>query len=134
MARRNSVSAPDQSQSNTSFVHAVALDPTAQRAGRRPDRLLLSQLRQRRAGGVIDQIHQAALRTPLLVPQMKAAIHLHHLPKMLFPLSPTAVCPPLPFSRTEAAGTPPSARAERAFWGDGADGWQLSSVVRAAGS
>src|SRR5216684_2440688 len=36
--------------------------------------------------------------------------------------------------RTEAAGTPPSARAERAFWGDGADGWQLSSVVRAAGS
>src|ERR1700687_5670702 len=76
--------------------HAVPLDPGAQRIHHRPDRLLLTQPRPRRAGGVGDQIDQAALRAALLQPSVKAAVHLHHLPKMLLTL-PAEKMPP-PFS------------------------------------
>src|ERR1700681_4657461 len=76
--------------------HAVPLDPGAQRIHHRPDRLLLTQPLPRRARGVVDQIDQAGLRAALLQPSVKAAVHLHHLPKMLLTL-PAEKMPP-PFS------------------------------------
>src|SRR5947209_5786223 len=78
--------------------HPVALDPRAQRIGHRPDRLLLAQSRPRRVGSVIDQVDQATLRTALLQPVVKTAVHLHHLPKVLLALAPSPVPPPLPLA------------------------------------
>src|SRR5207245_599771 len=75
--------------------HPVALDPGAQRIDHRPDRLLLAQLRPRRVGSVIDQVHQATLRTALLQPVVKTAVHLHHLPQVLLALAPSPLPPPL---------------------------------------
>jgi hypothetical protein len=53
--------------------------------GRRPDRFCFAQTRVRDAGGVIDHVHQASLRTALLVPSVEAAVQLHQFAKMLFP-------------------------------------------------
>src|SRR5450755_918621 len=76
--------------------HSVPLDPGAQRIGHRPDRFLFAQLRPRRAGSVIHQVDQAAPRSALFQPRVEAAVHLHHLSKMLFALPPQAVPPPFP--------------------------------------
>src|SRR5437879_1907994 len=76
--------------------YAVAFDPSAQRIRDRPDRLLLAQLRPRRVGSVIDQVDQATLRTALLQPVVKTAVH--HLPKVLLALAPSPVPPPLPLA------------------------------------
>src|SRR3984893_18555362 len=76
--------------------HPVTLDPSAHRIRHRPDGLLLAQLRPRRAGRVIHQVDQAALRPALLQPGVKAAVHLHHLSKMLLALAPATMLPPLP--------------------------------------
>src|SRR6266699_1160946 len=82
--------------------HAVPFDPGAQRIDHRPDRLLLAQLRPRRAGGVIHQVDQAAPRSPLFQPGVETAIHLHHLSKMLFALAPPKVPPPFPLATPQA--------------------------------
>src|SRR5207245_10727831 len=51
-----------------------------------------------RVGSVIDQVAQATLRTALLQPLVKTAVHLHHLPKVLLALAPSPVPPPLPLA------------------------------------
>src|SRR4029077_10056235 len=76
--------------------HPVALDPHAQRIGHRPDRLLLTQLRPRRVGGVIHHVDQTALRAALLQPRVEAPVHLHQLPKVLLALTPPTVGSTLP--------------------------------------
>src|SRR5437879_868047 len=58
---------------------------------------MLAQLRPGRVGSVIDQVDQATLRTALLQPVVKTAVHLHHLPKVLLALAPSPV-PPLPLA------------------------------------
>src|SRR5882672_6240345 len=78
--------------------NTVFLDPSSQHSRRGPDRLLTPQARQRISAGIVHHVHQAATRTSSLQPLVKASIHLHQFPHMLFPFSPLAVHTPLPRS------------------------------------
>jgi hypothetical protein len=69
---------------------------------------LLSQLAQRPARGIIHQIHQAALRTSLLKPSVKAPIQLHQFTKMSFARSTLAIPSSFPLSAPQAALQHPS--------------------------
>src|SRR5258708_1633710 len=82
--------------------HSVLFYPAPHYPHRRPNGFLLPQPRQRGSGGIIHQVHQAALWSALLEPFMKTAIQLHQLSKVLsslpsFPVPPSFSRPaPLP--------------------------------------
>src|SRR3989475_927264 len=84
------------------FAPTLAAEHLASEDGLQVDaetlrRWMLAQLRPGRVGSVIDQVDQATLRTALLQPVVKTAVHLHHLPKVLLALAPSPV-PPLPLA------------------------------------
>ena len=76
--------------------HAVRLNPPTQHIGRRPDRFLATEPRERPARGIVDQVHQAAARRARLVPQVKAPIELHQFAEMRLALPPLPVGRPFP--------------------------------------
>src|SRR5215831_13463207 len=88
--------------------NAVLLDPRAQGIRHRPDRLLLTQLGERRIRGIVGHVDQAAFWAPPLQPVVKAAVHLHQLPKVFFALPPSPVLPPLPLSAPQSFCQHPS--------------------------
>ena len=59
--------------------YTVLRDPAAQHRDRRPDRFLGAELAERPPRGIVYQRHQAALRCPILVQAMDAAIEPHEL-------------------------------------------------------
>src|SRR5437588_957198 len=75
---------------------SVALNPSPQRIGYRPDRLFLAQLFPVRVGGVIHPVDQTTFGAAFLQPRMKAPVQLHQLPKVLFALAPPTMPPALP--------------------------------------
>src|SRR5712692_2557618 len=96
------------------FAPTLAAEHLASEDGLQVDaetlrRWMLAQLRPGRVGSVIDQVDQATLRTALLQPVVKTAVHLHHLPKVLLALAPSPV-PPLPLA------TPQPFRQQETIW------------------